>query len=74
MGQPDVNQSAATRSEQITPGFQLLAQAVVLTLEQLRALWLSDEDAEDAESAGDLVGGRQSLVVGHEAENDHREG
>jgi hypothetical protein len=50
-----VNQTAATHTEPITPGFEPLAQAVVLTLEQLRAAGLPEEDVEDAEAAGEEV-------------------
>ncbi|MFI1700420.1 WD40 repeat domain-containing protein [Streptomyces bobili] len=42
-------------SEQITPGFEAIAQAVVRTLEGLSSIGLSEEDQQDAEAAANEV-------------------
>ncbi len=49
-----VNQQQ-TRNEQITPGFEALAQAVVSTRQGLSAVGLSEQDLQDAEAAADEV-------------------
>ena len=49
-----VNQQQ-TRNEQITPGFEALAQAVVSTRHGLSAVGLSEQDPQDAEATADEV-------------------
>ncbi|MFG3685431.1 hypothetical protein [Micromonospora sp. NPDC047740] len=47
----DVVHQTHSRSEQVTPEFELLAQAVTRILENLAAAGLHDEDRADAEAA-----------------------
>lgn len=42
-------------TEQITPGFEAIAQAVVSTLEQLPVVGLAEDDLQDAKFAADEV-------------------
>ena len=54
-GNETISQTAMNRTEQITPGFEAIAQAVVRTLEQLPAVGLPEEDQQDAEIAANEV-------------------
>jgi hypothetical protein len=49
-GNQTVNQ-IQNRSQQIAPGFEAIAQAVVRTLERLPAVGLTEQDQQDAEDA-----------------------
>lgn len=49
-GNQTVNQ-IRNRSQQIAPGFEAIAQAVVRTLERLPAVGLTEQDQQDAEDA-----------------------
>jgi hypothetical protein len=53
-GNQTVNQTI-NQTEQIAPGFEVIAQAVVGTLEQLPAAGLSEEDQADAEATANEV-------------------
>ncbi len=53
-GNQTVNQTV-NRTEQIAPGFEAIAQAVVGTLEQLPGAGLSEEDQADAEATANEV-------------------
>jgi hypothetical protein len=53
-GNQTVNQTI-NRTEQIAPGFEAIAQAVVRTLEQLPAAGLSNEDLQDAEATANEI-------------------
>jgi hypothetical protein len=48
-----VNQTQNSGEQQITPGFELLAQALVSTRDRLPGLGLADEDLADAQAAAD---------------------
>jgi hypothetical protein len=48
-----VNQAQNSGEQQITPGFELLAQALISTREGLPGLGLADEDLTDAQAAAD---------------------
>ncbi|GAA3787429.1 hypothetical protein GCM10022226_02150 [Sphaerisporangium flaviroseum] len=48
-----VNQAQNSGEQLITPGFELLAQALISTREGLPSLGLADEDLADAQAATD---------------------
>jgi hypothetical protein len=50
-----VTQTAVSRTEQIAPGFEAIAQAVVRTLEQLPVVGLPEDDQREAEAAANEV-------------------
>jgi hypothetical protein len=50
-----VTQTAISRTEQIAPGFEAIAQAVVRTLEQLPVVGLPEDDQREAEAAANEI-------------------
>jgi hypothetical protein len=50
-----VTQTAVSRTEQIAPGFEAIAQAVVRTLEQLPLVGLPEDDQREAEAAANEI-------------------
>ncbi len=54
-GNTSVNQTQHTEGQQIAPGFEAIAQAVVDALRQLPTMGVSEEDIEDAAAAGEEV-------------------
>lgn len=54
-GNQTVHQQAVNRTEQIAPGFEAIAQAVVSTLGQLPNIGLAEEDEQDAEAAASEI-------------------
>jgi hypothetical protein len=50
-----VTQTAVSRTEQIAPGFEAIAQAVVRTLEQLPVVGLPEDDQREAEAAANEI-------------------
>jgi hypothetical protein len=51
----NVSQTAVTRTEQIAPGFEAIAQAVVRTLEELPVVGLPEGEQREAEAAANEV-------------------